>query len=497
MPNARKAAPNAPLSRTSGGWQQPLVKLVRTKDTPFLHGHSVPMIAPEALNEILASAADISLLVSDEGRIVSVLVNPGHRSFGPLEHWVGQPIAAVLSSESLEKFSQRRAQMPGAERPVVAELNHRDGEAWEFPVRYTFHRVDAEGSILMLGRDLRPLAEMQQQLVQAQLALEQDYEAQREMDTRYRVLMDVVRDAVLVVSISNGRILDLNAAAGTLLGGTRPDLIGGAIAQEFEGRRRGELLDSLSSLAVDEAVAPLELTARRSQKVLMVSPTMFRAAGERLLVCRLEEPSAVALVRDQLGVQLSRLFHEGVDGIVFTDADGVIRAANEAFVNLIEATGGQAVRGRSLADFLARGTVDLKVLIDNASRAGRLRLYASRMQNDYGVQIPVEISATWLEERPHSSMVLVIRDASRAEAMRRPGVANSDENMRSVMELVGASTLRDIVAETTDVVEKMCIETAVELTRNNRVAAAEMLGLSRQSLYVKLRKYGLLSRDGE
>ncbi|MEO0990259.1 MAG: helix-turn-helix domain-containing protein, partial [Pseudomonadota bacterium] len=55
--------------------------------------------------------------------------------------------------------------------------------------------------------------------------------------------------------------------------------------------------------------------------------------------------------------------------------------------------------------------------------------------------------------------------------------------------------LQDIVAETTDVVERMCIETAVELTRNNRVAAAEMLGLSRQSLYVKLRKYGLLSRD--
>jgi DNA-binding NtrC family response regulator len=50
------------------------------------------------------------------------------------------------------------------------------------------------------------------------------------------------------------------------------------------------------------------------------------------------------------------------------------------------------------------------------------------------------------------------------------------------------------VAATTDVVEKMCIETAVELTDNNRVAAAEMLGLSRQSLYVKLRKYGLLSK---
>jgi DNA-binding NtrC family response regulator len=72
---------------------------------------------------------------------------------------------------------------------------------------------------------------------------------------------------------------------------------------------------------------------------------------------------------------------------------------------------------------------------------------------------------------------------------------SSDENMRSVAELVGSATLKDIVAETTNVVEKMCIETAVELTMNNRVAAAEMLGLSRQSLYVKLRKFDLLSRD--
>ena len=38
----------------------------------------------------------------------------------------------------------------------------------------------------------------------------------------------------------------------------------------------------------------------------------------------------------------------------------------------------------------------------------------------------------------------------------------------------------------------------MRLTDNNRVAAAEMLGLSRQSLYVKLRKYGLIkpSEDG-
>ena len=44
-------------------------------------------------------------------------------------------------------------------------------------------------------------------------------------------------------------------------------------------------------------------------------------------------------------------------------------------------------------------------------------------------------------------------------------------------------------------IEKMCIETAIEMTNNNRAAAAEMLGLSRQSLYVKLRKFGLISKE--
>ena len=59
-----------------------------------------------------------------------------------------------------------------------------------------------------------------------------------------------------------------------------------------------------------------------------------------------------------------------------------------------------------------------------------------------------------------------------------------------MVEKVGSATLKDIVADNTDVVEKMCIETAIELTNNTRVAAAEMLGLSRQSLYVKLRRFG-------
>jgi len=41
------------------------------------------------------------------------------------------------------------------------------------------------------------------------------------------------------------------------------------------------------------------------------------------------------------------------------------------------------------------------------------------------------------------------------------------------------------------VIERLCIEAALELTGDNRASAAEMLGLSRQSLYVKLHRYGI------
>ena len=42
----------------------------------------------------------------------------------------------------------------------------------------------------------------------------------------------------------------------------------------------------------------------------------------------------------------------------------------------------------------------------------------------------------------------------------------------------------------------MCIEAALNLTCDNRASAADVLGLSRQSLYVKLRRFGLRDYDG-
>ncbi|MFN3824399.1 MAG: transcriptional regulator PpsR [Pseudorhodobacter sp.] len=470
---------------------------VQSNGSEKLNRGSIPIVSPELLSEIISTASDIALHVAHDGSVISVLVNPHHRSFGQLSHWEGAPVRSLLTNESVVKLDRRLEQLSDADEgtSLVVEVTHIGESNLDFPIRYSLHRLSRDASFLMLGRDLRPIAEIQQKLVSVQLALERDYEAQREIDTRYRVLMEVTRDAIILVSMSSGRIVDLNATAATLLGASRVDLIGSSIAQEFVGRRRGELLETMSSLATADAAAPIEMQARRSNNLLMMVPMVFRAAGERLLLCRLDVPDMGTIAQDELGDGLMRLFHEGVDGIVFTDRDGVIRSANEAFLNMTDASNLAAVKGRSLGDFLVRGAVDLKVLIDNARRSGRMRMYSTKLMTTFQAQISTEISASWLNDRPNPTMVLVVRDSSRAEAMRRPGPGGTEDGGNSVVELVGSAKLKDIVAETAEMVERMCIETAVELTRNNRVAAAEMLGLSRQSLYVKLRKYGLLSKD--
>jgi DNA-binding NtrC family response regulator len=69
--------------------------------------------------------------------------------------------------------------------------------------------------------------------------------------------------------------------------------------------------------------------------------------------------------------------------------------------------------------------------------------------------------------------------------------ADSSRHAEQLAELVGRVALKDLVRETTEITEKLCIEAALKLTGDNRAAAAQMLGLSRQSLYGKLRRYNI------
>lgn len=470
---------------------------MNTREANFWTGSGHPKIAPEHFNDIVTTAADIAIIVSDTGVIETVIINPLNRTIGKLDHWINRDLADFLAEDSRDRVLSILAEYRKGlvvNTPAL-EVNHFDNANWSFPIRYTFHPTGHGKSLLMLGRDLQPIAELQQRLVRAQLALEKDYEAHRDYETRYRVLMESTRDALIVADVSSGRIVDLNASAASILGQDAQALTGNLLGSEFDGMRRGELLDRLTDTASSDGSSAIRVTTSRSNKTVSVHPTLFRAAGERKLLCRIESEAKSEGLAAELANNLGALFHNGTDGVVFTDDKGIIRATNDAFLNLCDVALLGDVKGRPLSDFLVRGNVDQKVLLENAARSGKMRMYSTKLLSKHGSEQAVEISATHLDDHPKPQFAFVLRDASRSELMREPRAGDRDEQMANVVELVGSSPLKEIVAATTDVIERMCIQTAVELTGNNRVAAAEMLGLSRQSLYVKLRKYDLLDRN--
>ena len=470
-----------------------------SRGTKYWNSGAIPLIAPEILGDIIAEVADVGVVISETGTLLSVLVNPANDGFRKLEHWENKDIRTTLTIESVSKFESRLAEFLGGKQRVrPVELNHTDGVIGsEFPVKYSFHRIGPDGAILLLGRDLRPIAEMQQQLVEAQLSLERDYETQREYDTRFRVLMESTSEAIVFVSVASGEITEANSAAVALIDRPVESIVGNQLSGCFEGRKRGDMVDALASQAISGVKKTITADLRGNGSSVQLFPTLFRAAGERMLLCRLVPEGEGSALADDLSHNLHALYAEGPEAIVFTSENGDLLSANDAFLDLIDVAHDINVRGRSFAEYLQRGSVDFKVMAENAIRAGRMRSYATKLAGEYGSPRATDISVTKLMAGKQTIFAFVLRDAGRADISQTRAHPSSDESMRSVAELVGSATLKDIVAETTNVVEKMCIETAVELTMNNRVAAAEMLGLSRQSLYVKLRKFGLLSRDTE
>ena len=462
-----------------------------TRQSDFWAERATPRIDPARLGEVLASAADLALVVSPQGRIQFVAINPDNTSLGHLDHWEGRPLRDFLAPDSIDKVARQVAAVAGGASNVATaiEVNHVDGAEWDAPVRYTVHATGDAGHVLLLGRDLRPLAELQQRLVRAQVALERDREAQRVHETRFRVLLDAASEGFALIDLGSGRFVEANEAAAAFLGASPDSLRGAPVAVEFEGRRRGELVDALCAAGQREDDRPVEVAAARGGARLRLHAKVFRGGGERALLVRITpaDPGG-APSGDPRAARALALYERAPDAMAFADARGLVVGSNDAFLSLVDLDAAGDLRGRMLADFLGRGAVDMRVLTGDAG----LRLHATHVVSAYGTRVPVEIAPVGLGPDGHA---FVLREAERAAPLRAPdGDPSGEPAMAAGPALVGTAPLRDIVAKATDAIERDCIAAAIAYTDDNRVAAADMLGLSRQSLYVKLRKYGLLGR---
>lgn len=455
----------------------------------------------EAAGALITAAADVTLIIDAKGVIRDMAFGSDElaRELNGAGQWIGQPWVDTVATDSRSKVESLIDEARNNAETRWRQVNHAAARGGDIPVLYSTMQLGRTQRMVAVGRDLRAIATLQQRLVDAQQSMERDYWRLRHAETRYRLLFQMASEAVMIVDSATQKIVEANPAADHLFGeGGRP-VVGRTFPQGLDAESTEGIQLVLARVRSSGRADDVRVRLADGRNEILMSAFLFRQEDSSFFLVRLASPErtqAAANVGEQS--KLLELVRSTPDGFVVTGPDGRILSANRAFLDLAQIANEEQVHGESLDRWLGRPGVDLNVMIANLRQHGSLRLFATTLRGEYGYIAEVEISAVSVMDGDQQCCGFMIRNVGpRVSPDGRPG-RELPRSVEQLTELVGRVSLKEMVREATDVIERLCIEAALELTGDNRASAAEMLGLSRQSLYVKLRRYGLgdLTPDG-
>ena len=478
---------------------------LQSPDPPAAVGHfSQPALYLSGLDadtaaSLITAATDVVLVIDASGIIRDAAFASEELLGYGCQDWLGKPWTQTVTIESRPKVVAMLRDLGTGRGAKWRHLNHIGQGGMELPLSYSIvpvlgHREASSGGryALAFGRDLRSQSALQQKLLSAQVSMETEYWRLRHAETRYRLLFQVTSDAMLILDGDSERLEEGNPAASALLG----DAIrrqGWSLADCLDGESYAAVRQVFSGLRSSGRASPLKVHLADTRTVMHLSVTIFRQEeSSHLLLCfSPRDAGDLPGTENTARRMLVDVMNSAPDAFVVTDTSGTVLSANRAFLQLAEVSNENLVIGESLERWLGRAGVDMSVLISNLRQRDVLRLFATRIKGDYGSVTDVEISAVAVTSGERQCLGFTIRDIG-LRLSNEPKVAKElPRSTGEMTELVGRVPLKDIVRETTDLIEQLCIEAALKLTDDNRASAAEMLGLSRQSLYVKLRRFGI------
>ncbi len=472
--------------------------------TPFKNPKkSLTALDPEAAASLIAAASDVALIIGGDGVIRDVTFQSDDlsRELRDPDHWVGQSWADIATPESKTKISALLRAATTDTAPKWRHINHPSPHGRDVPILYSTAQAGEDGPIIAFGRDLRAVSVLQQRMLDAQQSMERDYSRLQHLEMRYRLLFQMSAEAVVVLDAATARIVEANPAAQRIFGPLTGPGGKSSFADGFDAHSIPAIELMMSRLHDTGRAEDIELSLANGKGEMKVSGALFRQDNTSLYLIRLAPPDGEhhAAASHTTKSKLLKVVESAPDGFVLATAEGRILMANAAFIDMAQLTSQNQVEGELLDRWLGRFGADLNVLMANLAQRGSIRLYPTVLRTDYGPSIEVEVSAVAVRNGGQPCFGFVIRNIDRrlnaepvtSRALMRP--------VEQLTELIGRMSLKDLVQDATTLIERLCIEAALEMTGDNRASAAELLGLSRQSLYQKLRRYGLgnLATEGD
>ena len=469
----------------------------RQQQSPLHYQRILSVLAeldPRVSAELLKKMADFYLLLDAGGCILEVAVHNDAFDAIPTQDWVGKHWTDTAGAESrarIEEMLEQAHAHPGL--PAVRDVSHPLPDGSEMLIQYRTVSRGEDEPVIAVGQDLKPIANLRQQLMNAQQALEQDYWRLRQIETRYRRLFEMISEAMLVVDGETERVIECNPQAARLLSPEAENIAGKPFPLGLDKTGTRAVRGLLQEVRATGKGSLTEVHSLSGERCFDIEASYLRQGNEARFLLRLSEHGADGVGAATPGPEkiLLGALNTAPDAILITDDDGRIVAANRTFLDLAQVLAEEQVVGQLADRWLGRSGVDLSVLLTNLRRNQTVKLFSTTLQGEAGSTADVEISATSALNGAGQHFCFFIRDVGRRVTVDHPAAAQLPRSIEQITKRVGRVPLKDLVRESTDVIEALCIEEALELTHDNRASAAELLGLSRQSLYAKLRRYDI------
>ena len=447
------------------------------------------------MSEFNAPQPDVTLLLDMDGVIREVTLAPA-MSKENIDAWVGRPWSDVVGGAA-EKIQRMMQDTQRTGISAFRQITQKFPSGLELPMEFTTVLLGGRAGMLAIGKNLQAVAELQARLISAQQTIERDYWKLREIETRYRLVIEDSNEAVLLAKVADLRIVEANPTAATALAGAtrrKEGLIGRDFLQEIAAKDR-EPIELMLRRVRDQGKAPgimVHLGAEGAPWMLRGSLMTQESTPVFLLqMTPIGKPTGASATQHE---DIDGLFDRLPDAAAIIDETGEVKRANRAFAELVETGSTGAVTGENLGRWLSRPGADLSVLISNIQRHGMVRLLSTTVQGELGTETEIEISASGYQHGGDNRIVLVLRNVA-----RRLSPSPESDSLRTALasmnETVGKTPLRKLVKSTVEVVEQHYVRAALQLAEGNRTTAAEILGLSRQSLYAKLDRYRIEDKE--
>ena len=435
---------------------------------------------------LITSGVDIALVL-DDGVIKDLAL--GNRELlkeGYESAWRGRPWKETVTVESRRKIDDLLKAAP-ADRGRWRQVNHPSANGLDIPVNYTTVKTGDSKRVLALGRELRSVALLQQRLVKTHQELEREYARLRHAETRYRHLFDAMAEPVLIVDAADGDIREANPAALHLLETAESSVVGEPLSDLFVKESR-KAVERLMDRALSTGQSDAKKARLKTKGECAVRASAFRQENAAYLIVRFQTAETTAPTA--AAPSLSSIIQHLPDGLVVTTASLRVLSVNAAFLKMVHIVDDRQAAGEPLSSWLGRSSTELNMLMSNLKSYGVVRNFATVIRDRFGVEDEVEVSAVAAPLEAETAYGFAIRNTTRRLQSGAELGRELPNTVDQVTNLVGRLPLKEIVRESTDLIEKLCIEAALEIAGDNRASAAEILGLSRQGLYSKLKRFG-------